>query len=77
MQEIKKLMEEARERGEEYKVDKFRRNKEMDEYDLLQWRRSYEEREALLRDICWYLQLLSLIRCNFYHIQCTGSYINT
>jgi hypothetical protein len=53
MQEIKKLMEEARERGEEYKVDKFRRNKEMDEYDLLQWRRSYEEREALLRDICW------------------------
>uniref|UniRef100_A0ACD5XFI8 Uncharacterized protein n=1 Tax=Avena sativa TaxID=4498 RepID=A0ACD5XFI8_AVESA len=51
-QAIKKLKEEAQERGEDYKVDKLRRNQEMDEYDLLQWRRSYEEREALLRDIC-------------------------
>ncbi|CAO1944030.1 unnamed protein product [Urochloa humidicola] len=49
---IKKLKKEAEERGEEYKVDKLRRNKEMDEYDLMQWRRSFEEREALIRDIC-------------------------
>lgn len=26
----------------------------MDEYDLIHWRRSFEEREALLRDISWY-----------------------
>ncbi|KAF8755813.1 hypothetical protein HU200_011285 [Digitaria exilis] len=51
-QMIKKLKKEAEERGEEYKVGKLRRNKEMDEYDLMQWRRSYEEREALIRDIC-------------------------
>uniref|UniRef100_A0A0E0JSC4 S1 motif domain-containing protein n=1 Tax=Oryza punctata TaxID=4537 RepID=A0A0E0JSC4_ORYPU len=49
---IKKLRKEAEERGEEYKVEKLRRNKEMDEYDLMQWRRSFEEREALIRDIC-------------------------
>ncbi|KAL9239347.1 hypothetical protein vseg_013680 [Gypsophila vaccaria] len=46
-----KLEKEAKERGEEYKVDKLRRNIEMDEYDLIHWRRSFEEREALLRDI--------------------------
>ncbi|CAO2182017.1 unnamed protein product [Urochloa humidicola] len=49
---IKKLKKEAEERGEEYRVGKLRRNKEMDEYDLMQWRRSFEEREALIRDIC-------------------------
>ncbi|CAO2167402.1 unnamed protein product [Urochloa humidicola] len=49
---ITKLKKEAEERGEEYKVEKLRRNKEMDEYDLMQWRRSFEEREALIRDIC-------------------------
>lgn len=53
MQMIKKLKKEAEERGEEYKVGKLRRNKEMDEYDLMQWCRSFEEREALIRDICW------------------------
>jgi hypothetical protein len=53
MQLIKKLKEEAEEKGQKYKVGKLRRNKEMDEYDLMQWRRSYEEREALIRDICW------------------------
>lgn len=41
----------AQEKGKKYKIDKLRRNIEMDEYDLLHWRRSYEEREALLRDI--------------------------
>ncbi|XP_059441689.1 protein PLASTID TRANSCRIPTIONALLY ACTIVE 10 [Corylus avellana] len=46
-----KLRIEAKERGEEYKVTKLRRNIEMDEYDLIHWRRSFEEREALLRDI--------------------------
>lgn len=46
-----KLKKEAKERGEEYKVTKLRRNIEMDEYDFLHWRRSLEEREALLRDI--------------------------
>jgi hypothetical protein len=49
-----KLRIEAKERGEEYKVTKLRRNIEMDEYDLIHWRRSFEEREALLRDISWY-----------------------
>lgn len=49
---IKRLKKEAEERGEEFKVRKLRRNKEMDEYDLMQWRRSFEEREALIRDIC-------------------------
>ncbi|CAO1946931.1 unnamed protein product [Urochloa humidicola] len=49
---ITKFKKEAEERGEEYKVEKLRRNKEMDEYDLMQWRRSFEEREALIRDIC-------------------------
>ncbi|XP_019052285.1 PREDICTED: protein PLASTID TRANSCRIPTIONALLY ACTIVE 10 isoform X2 [Nelumbo nucifera] len=48
-----KLKREAQERGEEYKVTKLRRNIEMDEYDLIHWRRSFEEREALLRDISW------------------------
>ncbi|KAF8390595.1 hypothetical protein HHK36_025122 [Tetracentron sinense] len=46
-----KLRKEAKERGEEYKVTKLRRNIEMDEYDLIHWRRSFEEREALIRDI--------------------------
>lgn len=46
-----KLKGEAKERGEEYKVTKLRRNVEMDEYDLIHWRRSFEEREALMRDI--------------------------
>ncbi|XP_028788155.1 protein PLASTID TRANSCRIPTIONALLY ACTIVE 10 [Neltuma alba] len=46
-----KLRKEAMERGEKYKVAKLRRNIEMDEYDLMHWRRSLEEREALLRDI--------------------------
>ncbi|XP_074278694.1 protein PLASTID TRANSCRIPTIONALLY ACTIVE 10 [Silene latifolia] len=46
-----RLEKEAEERGEEYKVAKLRRNIEMDEYDLIHWRRSFEEREALLRDI--------------------------
>ncbi|KAG2602666.1 hypothetical protein PVAP13_5KG701800 [Panicum virgatum] len=49
---IKKLKKEAEERGEQYKVGKLRRNREMDEYDLMQWLRSFEEREALIRDIC-------------------------
>ncbi|XP_059641125.1 protein PLASTID TRANSCRIPTIONALLY ACTIVE 10 [Cornus florida] len=46
-----KLRKEAKERGEEYKDTKMRRNIEMDEYDLIHWRRSLEEREALIRDI--------------------------
>ncbi|XP_068665181.1 protein PLASTID TRANSCRIPTIONALLY ACTIVE 10 [Aristolochia californica] len=46
-----KLKKEAQERGEVFKVTKLRRNTEMDEYDLMHWRRSLEEREALLRDI--------------------------
>ncbi|KAJ9140204.1 hypothetical protein P3X46_030879 [Hevea brasiliensis] len=46
-----KLRKEAQERGENYKIAKLRRNIEMDEYDLMHWRRSYEEREALIRDI--------------------------
>lgn len=54
MQLNKKLKKEAEERGEEYKVPKLRRNVEMDEYDLMHWRRSLEEREALIRDISWY-----------------------
>ncbi|KAK3040606.1 hypothetical protein RJ639_026927, partial [Escallonia herrerae] len=45
------LRREARERGEKYKVTQMRRTMEMDEYDLIHWRRSYEEREALIRDI--------------------------
>ncbi|KAL6182577.1 hypothetical protein ACLB2K_043996 [Fragaria x ananassa] len=45
------LRKETEERGEEYKVTKMRRNIEMDEYDFLHWRRSLEEREALIRDI--------------------------
>ncbi|PWA75070.1 nucleic acid-binding, OB-fold-like protein [Artemisia annua] len=47
-----KLKIEAMEKGAtSYKIDKLRRNHEMDEYDLVHWRRSVEEREALLRDI--------------------------
>ncbi|KAK4264486.1 hypothetical protein QN277_025652 [Acacia crassicarpa] len=46
-----KLRKEAMEIGQKYKVAKLRRNIEMDEYDLVHWRRSFEEREALLRDI--------------------------
>ncbi|CAA6659659.1 unnamed protein product [Spirodela intermedia] len=46
-----RLKNEARERGEEYKSPKTRRMIEMDEYDFLHWRRSLEEREALIRDI--------------------------
>ncbi|KAF5743703.1 Nucleic acid-binding OB-fold-like protein isoform 1 [Tripterygium wilfordii] len=45
------LRKEAEARGEKYKVHKLRRNNEMDEYDLMHWRRSFEEREALIRDI--------------------------
>ncbi|KAM0982270.1 hypothetical protein TB2_014896 [Malus domestica] len=45
------LKKESEERGEEYKVTNMRRNDEMDEYDFLHWRRSFEEREALIRDI--------------------------
>uniref|UniRef100_A0A6M2F7P0 Uncharacterized protein n=1 Tax=Populus davidiana TaxID=266767 RepID=A0A6M2F7P0_9ROSI len=51
MQFHNKLRMEAKERGEKYKITKLRRNIEMDEYDLLHWRRSFEEREALIRDI--------------------------
>ncbi|MED6108701.1 Protein PLASTID TRANSCRIPTIONALLY ACTIVE 10 [Stylosanthes scabra] len=47
----KKQFEEAKARGEEYEVSKLRRHHEMDEYDAMHWRRSFEEREALLRDI--------------------------
>ncbi|XP_048329831.2 protein PLASTID TRANSCRIPTIONALLY ACTIVE 10 isoform X3 [Ziziphus jujuba] len=50
-QHRKRLIIEAKERGEEYKITKMRRNDEMDEYDFLHWRRSFEEREALIRDI--------------------------
>ncbi|CAO2827036.1 unnamed protein product [Amaranthus hypochondriacus] len=46
-----RLRKEAEERGEDYKISKLQRNIEMDEYDFIHWRRSYEEREALLRDI--------------------------
>ncbi|GAA0164596.1 hypothetical protein LIER_20190 [Lithospermum erythrorhizon] len=46
-----RLRDEALKRGEKYKITQLRRNMEMDEYDLLHWRRSLEEREALLRDI--------------------------
>ncbi|PIN05782.1 hypothetical protein CDL12_21673 [Handroanthus impetiginosus] len=46
-----KLWKEAQERGETYKITRLRRNEEMDEYDFIHWRRSVEEREALLRDI--------------------------
>lgn len=53
MQHHEKLRKEALERGEKYKIYKFRRNVEMDEYDLIHWRRSFEEREALIRDISW------------------------
>lgn len=53
-QHHRKLSKEAGERGEKYKITKLRRNEEMDEYDLIHWRRSFEEREALLRDISWY-----------------------
>jgi len=54
IQQNNKLRREAEERGEKYKIDKLRRNIEMDEYDLLHWHRSFEEREALIRDISWY-----------------------
>ncbi|EPS63890.1 hypothetical protein M569_10889, partial [Genlisea aurea] len=47
----RKSMKEAAERGESYRITSLRRNEEMDEYDLIHWRRSFEEREALLRDI--------------------------
>ncbi|KAL5146168.1 Protein PLASTID TRANSCRIPTIONALLY ACTIVE 10 [Glycine soja] len=46
-----KLRKEAADRGEKYKITKLRRNVEMDEYDYMHWRRSFEEREALTRDI--------------------------
>ncbi|TYG60378.1 hypothetical protein ES288_D07G063500v1 [Gossypium darwinii] len=46
-----KLRREAKERGEKYKISQFRRNIEMDEYDYIHWHRSFEEREALIRDI--------------------------
>ncbi|KAK1313072.1 hypothetical protein QJS10_CPA06g01353 [Acorus calamus] len=50
-QHINKLKKEAKEKGQEFKMPKLRRNMEMDEYDLMHWRRSLEEREALIRDI--------------------------
>nr|KYP69538.1 hypothetical protein KK1_008731 [Cajanus cajan] len=46
-----KLRKEAMDRGEKYKITHLRRNIEMDEYDYMHWRRSFEEREALIRDI--------------------------
>ncbi|XP_031271860.1 protein PLASTID TRANSCRIPTIONALLY ACTIVE 10 [Pistacia vera] len=46
-----RLRREATERGEDYKISMLRRNTEMDEYDFIHWRRSFEEREALIRDI--------------------------
>ncbi|KAJ4757998.1 hypothetical protein LUZ62_068373 [Rhynchospora pubera] len=46
-----RLKKEAEQRGEKFRVSKLRRNLEMDEYDLLHWQRSLEEREALIRDI--------------------------
>ena len=49
-----KLKKEAEHREEEYKIPMLRRNVEMDEYDLMHWQRSLEEREALIRDISWY-----------------------
>lgn len=39
----------------------------MDEYDLMHWRRSFEEREALIRDISWYL--FDLYRILFAHYE--------
>lgn len=51
VQMLYKLKKEANERGEEFKLPKLRRMIEMDEYDLMHWRRSLEEREALIRDI--------------------------
>lgn len=62
MQLNKKLKKEAEARGEVFKIDKLRRNIEMDEYDLIHWRRSLEEREALIRDISWYASFSSLIQ---------------
>jgi len=55
-----KLKKEAEARGAEFKVDKLRRNIEMDEYDLMHWRRSLEEKEALIRYISWYSSFSSL-----------------
>lgn len=36
-------------------MPKMKRMIEMDEYDFLHWRRSLEEREALIRDISVYV----------------------
>ncbi|KAG0498881.1 hypothetical protein HPP92_003572 [Vanilla planifolia] len=47
----RQLKKEAEEKGEEFKAAKLLRNVEMDEYDLMHWRRSLEEKEALIRDI--------------------------
>lgn len=55
LQHNNKLRKEAEKRGEKFKVHKLRRNEEMDEYDFIHWRRSFEEREALIRDISWYV----------------------
>lgn len=49
-----KLRKETEAEGETYKITKLRRNEEMDEYDLIHWHRSFEERETVLRDISWY-----------------------
>jgi hypothetical protein len=54
MQRINRLKKLAEREGKKFEVPKLRRNLEMDEYDLLHWRRSLEEREALIRDISWY-----------------------
>lgn len=57
-----KLRKEAEERGETYKITMLKRNEEMNEYDLIHWRRSFEEREAVLRDISWYDLFPNLLR---------------
>jgi hypothetical protein len=67
-----KLRMEAKERGEEYKVTKLRRNIEMDEYDLVHWRRSFEEREALLRDISWYSHYISILNIRYLTVSLTS-----
>lgn len=59
MQRINRIKKLAEQRGKKFEVPKLRRNMQMDEYDLLHWRRSLEEREALIRDISWYSFCLS------------------
>lgn len=61
-QRINKLRKLAEQSGKKFEVKKLRRNLQMDEYDLLHWKRSLEEREALIRDISWYSCCLSLVQ---------------